>query len=63
MGWSSGTDVALPIFESIKTNVDDEGAKKRLYKAVLKALEDADWDCQDEALGIDPILDKMIEKG
>lgn len=61
MGWSSGTDVAIPIIESVKNNVDDEKARKRIYKAIIKALQGADWDCQDEARGIDPIFDELLE--
>lgn len=60
MGWASGSEVGKPIFEAIHNHVDDVETRKKLYRVVVKALEDADWDLQDECLDIDPVLDKIL---
>ena len=60
MGWSSGTDFVVEVVQAIKKNVPDAKARKALYIVLVRAAESADWDCQNEAEGIDPILDKVL---
>ncbi len=61
MGWASGSDIAVEIVKAVKENVPDKKARKRIYIAVKDALESHDWDTQDEAMGIDPLFDEVLE--
>lgn len=47
MGWSSGTD----LFDTVMAELVKEGPidKVRVIRALLKAMEDEDWDCQNES--------------
>ncbi len=60
MGWSSGTDIVREVAEAINEHVSDVKTKRKLYKALVSACEDQDWDGQDEVAGIDPILDRVL---
>lgn len=60
MGWSSGTELVEQVARSIKANVSDPAVRKQLYKDLVSAAENSDWDCQNEVEGIDPILDRIV---
>ncbi len=61
MGWSGGTNIAQEMVEAIDNYVPDAKTKRKLYRALIDALESEDWDTQDEVMGIDPIFDKLIQ--
>ena len=63
MGWASGSDVAIDIAKGIKKHVKDKAVRRKLYKVMVDVLRDHDWDTEDEATGIDPILDKILAEG
>jgi hypothetical protein len=63
MGWSGGTDIVRKVAEVLVKNVHDKAIRRKIYIALIDAAEDADWDCQDEVEGIDPILDKLLGLG
>ena len=58
MGWSGGSRVAIAIIEGVESLGDTE--RKHVLEVMLDALEGADWDCLDEAMGIDPVFDEII---
>lgn len=60
MGWSSGTDIAVAVVTAVKNEIKDPKARARIYKPFIKAMNDSDWDTQDEAMDIDPVFDKLI---
>lgn len=60
MGWASGSDIACTMIQAIADNVKDKKVRKILYEKLISALENADWDTQNEAIGIDPIADKLL---
>jgi hypothetical protein len=60
MGWASGTDLVRDVAEAIKKHVPDTKTKKKLYTALVEAARNHDWDCEDEATGIDPVLDRAL---
>lgn len=60
MGWSSGTDIARVVIKLAKKHVP-EASKMAFYSGFLDAMEDCDWDCQDEAAGLDPAFDKVLK--
>ena len=62
MGWASGTDIVTEVAKAIKENVKDSLMRRKLYLALVCAAEDQDWDCHCEAEGIDPILDKILNR-
>ena len=61
MGWSSGTDLVREVAHAIYANVSDEVTRIALYEALVTAAEREDWDCHNEAMGIDPVLDVVLE--
>lgn len=61
MGWSGGTDIARGIIKLAKDALPAE-AKAKFYDRLIDLLTDHDWDCVDEAQGIDPVADKSIKK-
>lgn len=60
MGWASGSGVAYPIIKAIKKNVPDQKARRKIYKALIDAFEDADCDTLYECCGVDPIYDEFF---
>lgn len=63
MGWSGGTDVVIEVATAIRKHVRDSATRRILYKVLVDSCEAADWDCQNEACGIDPILDGLLQCG
>jgi len=50
MGWCSGTDVFDPVVKEIlKIKELSDNKKKHLIRTLIFALEDKDWDCQNES--------------
>lgn len=62
MGWSGGTDIATAVIKSAKKNIKDKEARRAFYHDFLDAMEDSDWDTQDEAMEIDPLFDEVLSK-
>lgn len=60
MGFSGGTDIARPLIEAIRDHVPNRKVRRTLYGVLYNTLTDADWDCVDEAAGIDPTWDELI---
>ena len=48
------------IIDVIREEIKDPVLRQCLYKSVIKALEGADWDTQDECLDRDPAFDAVI---
>lgn len=47
MGWSSGTQVCIEIWEEVREWVPKKSRAKRLAK-IIGILQQHDWDCEDE---------------
>lgn len=62
MGWSSGSSIMSKVIEGVKPQVADKDARKAIYTTVIEALEDGDWDTQDECLGEDDAYDEAIKE-
>ena len=63
MGWASGTYVFKDIeneIEKISTLSHEE--KIKIYTGVIKALEYADWDTQNEVMGENSVVDEAMKK-
>lgn len=61
MGWASGSEIADAVIEGARAAIPgDVEARKRLFRIVIPALEDADWDTQDECTGTDTAFDDVL---
>lgn len=59
MGWASGSRVFRSVIESVTAHVPDVSARKEIYRPIIDAFRDMDWDTLDECLGIDPAYDEI----
>jgi hypothetical protein len=60
MGWSSGSEIMGEIIHALdKTKIPD-GTRFKLYKRLIPALQNQDWDTEDECMGEDPQYDKAL---
>lgn len=50
------------IIESLKPVVSDETTRKAVYKAIIPAMQDADWDTEMECLGEDAAYDEVLKE-
>lgn len=63
MGWCSGTDVFDPVVATVLETDIPEGAKREIIKSLIDALEDGDWDCQDDSFYMDnPIVRSVMRE-
>ena len=62
MGWASGCYVMNRIIENLQAEIDSEIYRKRLYKLIIPALQDADWDTELDCIGRDPAYDHAIRE-
>lgn len=61
MGWAGGSAIAIDIVEVISELVEDSSVKREIYEKLIDSLEEQDWDTQEEALGIDPVFDRLLK--
>lgn len=62
MGWSSGSDIAQTLIETlVKEEVEDE-VRKAIYIPFLEVMTDHDWDTIDEVMGIDDVFDAVVKE-
>jgi len=61
MGWGSGSSLMGAVIQALDEECKDATARQKIYRMVINAFEDHDWDCQDECLGIDPAFDKALK--
>ena len=62
MGWGSGSSLFADIAEVIADTVADEDDRRTIYEAMIEAFMDRDCDTLDECLGIDHVLDEVLEE-
>lgn len=60
MGWDGGYDIISRIVPVVIKHVPNDDVRSQIYEAILDALRNADWDCEYEAEGLDPVLDKLL---
>lgn len=60
MGWASGSRLFSSVIEAVKPNVPDEAKRKEIYKGLIEAFEESDWDTQDECMGEDDAYDAAM---
>lgn len=62
MGWSSGSGLFAEVAAVIADNVADEDDRRVIYEAMIEAFMDRDCDTLDECVGIDHVLDEVLEE-
>lgn len=62
MGWASGSRVMTDIIRAVRKVKIDRPVKVALYKQIIRALEDNDWDTQDECLELDDCFDEAMKE-
>lgn len=60
MGWASGSRIMNEIIGAVQPHVADQAAREAIYRPIIDALEDSDWDTQDESMGLDPAFDAVL---
>lgn len=61
MGWSSGSEIMNRVIAAVKPHVTDFETRKSIYTPIIEALEDGDWDTQDESVGEDDAFDSALK--
>ena len=62
MGWASGSTLFSQIIEGVKPVVSDKEMRKAIYRPIIEAFEDADWDTLDECEGEDEAYDEVVRE-
>lgn len=62
MGWASGSRLFSEVIDVIKKYVPDEDERVDIYKGLIDAFEEADWDTQDECMGEDAAYDTALKE-
>lgn len=52
MGWSEGNPIFNKVAERAAVLVPDEKARTELLTSLVEALQDTDWDTEDESLAL-----------
>lgn len=62
MGWARGSEVMGRIMDAARKHIPDDKARQAFYLEVIHALEDCDWDTQNECEGEDDAFDKALRE-
>ena len=62
MGWGSGSDMMDDIIFDMKKKIKDKDIRKTIYKILIDAFENHDWDTQDDCLGSDKVFDDALKE-
>jgi cation transport regulator ChaB len=57
MGWNGGSHLFSQVIEQIKKYIPDEDDRVEIYRNLINAFWDEDWDTQDECMGEDSAYD------
>ena len=62
MGWASGSEIAQAVIEGVRDHVPNDKQREKIYRPIIKALLDHDWDTCDEVRGEDAAFDKVLKE-
>lgn len=63
MGFCSGTDIFDPVAKYVLESSLTDEQKSGVIRALIVALEDHDWDCQDDSAYVShPIVQEVLEE-
>jgi hypothetical protein len=60
MGWSGGSDLFEAVIKATKKQVKSKKKRKKIYRPILAAFEQHDWDNLDECEGLDKAYDEIV---
>jgi hypothetical protein len=62
MGWGGGTHIADVMIHSIEGNIPHQHTRVKIYKDLIVALENQDWDNLGECIGISDAFDEALRE-
>lgn len=62
MGWASGSRLFSEVIDVVKRYVPDEDDRIDIYKGLIDAFGESDWDTQDECVGEDSAYDAALRE-
>ncbi len=62
MGWASGSLLFTDIINILQPEILDKGKRKEVYKKLIEAFQEEDWDTENECLGKDTAYDAALEE-
>jgi len=63
MGWCSATQIFDDVCDALLGEGENKLTKKAALTAIISALEDGDWDCQQDSRYWDhPLVQKIMRK-
>jgi len=62
MGWHSGSLVMEAVVKSALKHVTDENVRRDIYRDVMPALEDQDWNDHPDVFGLDRVYDEVVRE-
>lgn len=62
MGWASGSDLFGDVIAVLKKHVKDDKQRAKMYKPLIVAFQDHDWDTEMECVDADPVFAKVLKK-
>ena len=60
MGWASGSSLMSEIIKAAKMYMENDLRRRDFYVMVINAMENADWDTQNECEGEDDAFDEAL---
>ncbi len=60
MGWCGGSDIAEKAIKAIKPRINDTSVRFAIYVDLIVALQENDWDNEDEVIGLDYAFDLAL---
>lgn len=60
MGWARGSDLFEAVIKATKKQVKSKKKRKKIYRPIIDAFEEHDWDTLDECEGLDKAYDEII---
>lgn len=60
MGWGSASSLFSEIINNVQPHVADVEVRKKIYRPLIDAFRDMDWDTYDECRGEDPAYDAAL---
>ena len=62
MGWASGSDLFSSVIKVLKKNVPSVKRRKEMYRKLIAAFKEHDWDTLEECLGEDRAYDAVYHE-
>lgn len=62
MSWHSGSDIMEAVVKSALKNIPDETVRRELYRDVMPALENQDWNDHPRLFGLDRVYDQVVRE-